>query len=68
MGVTIIFKKSLANMMLSGKRGYVILAFAYMVLVYAVCKIIERRKFGYSLVAIRGTKMLLKLAACPPPT
>ena len=53
MGVTIIFKKSLANMMLSGKRGYVILAFAYMVLVYAVCKIIERRKFGYSLVAIR---------------
>lgn len=53
MGVTIIFKKSFANMMWSGKLGNIILAFAYMLLVFAVCKIIERRKFGYSLVAIR---------------
>jgi branched-chain amino acid transport system permease protein len=65
MGITIMFRKSFANMMWQGKRGYLLLAFAYMVLVYAVCKIIERRKIGYSLVAIREDQDAARACGVP---
>jgi branched-chain amino acid transport system permease protein len=53
MGITLVFKKNFFNMMWQGKTAYVLLTFGYLVFVYAFNKIIEKKKFGYYLVAIR---------------
>ncbi len=53
LGIIIDFKPSLAHMTWRGKLPYVYLAFAYMALIYILCIVIERTKFGYSLVALR---------------
>lgn len=53
LGIILEFRPSFSNMTWNGKLSYVILAFAYMLLMYFLSRFLERTKFGYSLVALR---------------
>lgn len=53
LGISLDFKPSFLNMMWQDKFPYVCVSFAFMLLIYVICRIIESNKFGYFLVAIR---------------
>jgi branched-chain amino acid transport system permease protein len=52
-GVGIPFRPELGNMIFRGKTGYVILALGFAVIVYLVCRYMDRTRLGYYLAAIR---------------
>jgi branched-chain amino acid transport system permease protein len=53
LGIILDFRPSFANMTWQGKLPYVMLAFAYMLLMYVLTRLLERTRFGYGLVALR---------------
>lgn len=65
MGITLVFKKNFWNMMWEGKTAYILLAFGYLLAVHFTIKFIERRKFGYSLVAVRGDQDAAQACGVP---
>lgn len=65
MGITMVFKKSFLNMMWEGKTSYVILSFAYLLVVFGIVKVVEKKKFGYSLVAVRGDQDAAQACGVP---